>query len=63
MKAEERKRRLFEAHDRERIERTNAIMARYLAEEISKNAARQEMREMRKVLLLKLRKEHSHAIR
>ena len=54
MKAEERRRRLFEAYDRERIKRSDAIMARYLAGEISKDVARKEMRAMRKVLLRKL---------
>ena len=57
MSKEDKKRALFEAHDRERIERTNAIMARYLADEISKDEARQEMRNMRQVLLLKLEKD------
>ena len=55
MNAEERRQQLlFNAYERERIERTNVIMARYLAEEISQAVARKEMREMRQVLLLEL---------
>ena len=54
MSKKDEKRALLEAYDRERIERTDAIMARYLSGEISRNVARKEMREMRKILLRKL---------
>ena len=57
MKAEEIRQQLFDEYNEKRIKRTNAIMARYLAKEISKDAARQEMRDMRQVLLLKLAKD------
>ena len=57
MKAEEIRQQLFDEYNEKRIERTNAIMARYLDDEISKDEARQEMRDMRQVLLLKLAKD------
>jgi len=50
-KAEAKRLALFEAYEKARIEKSDAIMARMLADEISRDAARKEMREMRAALL------------